>query len=247
MSDAPESTPAMTLVDHLAELRTRIVRSAWAIAATTLLCWAFSDFIVDAVTQPIRPYVPGGKLVFLHPVDMFVAHIKISFVSGLILACPIWFLQLWKFVAPGLHPHERRYSAGFILAGVVLFLTGTAFAYFLVIPGALKFLLTFGNSIGQPLISVADYMSFFTTMLLVFGASFELPLIIVILGLLGVVDQRFLREKRRYAIVILSILAAIITPPDVLSMLMLLIPLVGLYEASILILGVMTRRRSEGQ
>lgn len=241
-SDAPE--PGQTLIDHLTELRTRIVYSGYAVLVTTVICWLLADKILLEIVEPVRRFVPDGKLIFLHPVDMFMAHLKVAVVCGIIVACPFWLYQAWKFVAPGLHMHERKYAIGFIAAGTGLFLVGVSFAYFLVIPGALEFLLTFGSSIGRALITLSDYLSFFTLMILVFGASFELPLVIVILGLMGIVDQKFLREKRRYAIVILAAIAAFITPPDALSMLMLLVPLWVLYEISILIVGFLVERRS---
>ena len=148
------------------------------------------------------------------------------------------------FVAPGLYAHEKKYSAAFVTSGIALFLSGVAFAYFLVLPSAFQFLFNFGGTVDKPLITISEYMSFFATMILVFGASFELPLILVALGALGIVSSRTLREKRRYAIVALATVAAVITPPDVLSMMMLLAPLTALYEISILIVRVVERKRT---
>jgi sec-independent protein translocase protein TatC len=232
-----------TLTDHLAELRDRLIKSLWAVAATTILCWNFSDKILDTIVNPVRDYVPNGKLVFLNPMDMFLSHMKISLLAGVILACPILVYHLWRFVSPGLYDHERKYGAAFILSGTGLFFVGVCFAYFLVLPAALKFLLTFGSSSGQAMITLPEYLSFFLTMIVVFGASFELPLVIVILGLFGIVNQKFLREKRRYAVVLLAVISAVITPPDVLSMMMLLVPMWGLYELSIILVGMIGERR----
>jgi sec-independent protein translocase protein TatC len=244
MSDA--SGTNQTIMDHLTELRDRLIKSAWAIAVMSIGAWVFSEQILEAIARPIHDFIPGGKLVFLNPVDMFVAHMKVSMTVGTIASCPIWLYQVWRFVAPGLHQHERKYSLIFIGAGTGLFATGVSFAYFLVLPTGLKFLLNFGGgTVGQPMITLPEYLSFFTTMTLVFGASFELPLVLVVLGAFGLIDQQFLRTKRRYAIVILSILAALITPPDVMSMLMLLIPLIALYEISIILVGMIGRKRAE--
>lgn len=234
-----------TLVDHLAELRDRLIRSAWAIALATILCWAFSEQLFNIVRAPIAPYLDTGGLVFTGPMDKFVAHMKMAVLGGVIIACPVWIYQAWMFVAPGLYSHERKYSMMFIGAGSGLFVTGCLFVYFAVLPMAFKFLLTFGGSTDKPMITINEYVSFFMTTTLVFGAAFELPLVIVLLGAIGLVDQKFLREKRRYAVVGLAILSAIITPPDVLSMLMLLVPLWALYEISILMVGFSSKRRTE--
>jgi sec-independent protein translocase protein TatC len=245
MVDPNDSQQVQTLTDHLSELRDRLIRAAWAVALTTIVCWFFADRLLQVMAAPVTPFLPGGKLVFLNPVDMFVAHMKIALMGGIVIACPVWLYQAWMFVAPGLYARERRYTLLFILAGTGLFVFGAAFAHFLVLPTALQFLLTFGSSTGQAMITLPEYLSFFMTMILVFGAAFELPLIIVVLGALGLVQQTFLREKRRYAIVLMAFIAAVITPPDLLSMLMLLVPLCLLYEVSIVLVGIIARKRSE--
>ncbi|MDZ4083892.1 MAG: twin-arginine translocase subunit TatC [Bdellovibrionales bacterium] len=243
MRDAREDN--QTLVDHLTELRDRLVKSAWAIAITTALCFFFSEQLFNIVRHPIIAHLPEGGLVFTNPMDKFMAHMKLSMVAGVIMACPAWIYQAWMFIAPGLYAHEKKYSLTFVFAGIILFLTGVSFAYFLVLPSAFEFLFSFGGSVDKPLITISEYMSFFATMTLVFGASFELPLILVALGVLGIVSSNTLREKRRYAIVALATIAAVITPPDVLSMMMLLVPLAGLYEISILVVRVVERKRSQ--
>ncbi len=234
-----------TLTDHLSELRDRLIKSAYGILAMMVVAWNFREKVLESIVAPVQQYLPNGKLIFLSPTDMFMAHIKITAMLGIIFSCPIWLYQLWKFISPGLYAHEKKYSVAFIGSGVGLFLLGSGFCYFLVLPAALKFLLQeFGSSVGQAMLTLEEYLSFFVTMILVFGAAFEMPLIIVLLGLFGIVDQKFLREKRRYAIVILAIVAAIVTPPDLLSMLMLLVPLMVLYEISILIVGLLGRRKA---
>lgn len=234
-----------TLVDHLSELRDRLVKSAWAIAITTAVCFFFSEQIFNVVRHPIIAHLPEGGLVFTNPMDKFMAHMKLSMVAGVIAACPAWIYQAWMFIAPGLYAHEKKYSLTFVFSGIVLFLMGVSFAYFLVLPSAFEFLFSFGGSVDKPLITISEYMSFFATMTLVFGASFELPLILVALGVLGIVSSSMLREKRRYAIVGLAVVAAVITPPDVLSMMMLLVPLTALYEISILVVRVVEKKRAQ--
>ncbi len=233
-----------SLTDHLSELRDRIIKIAGAILLMTVVAWNFSDKIIDKVIAPVRSYLPNGKLIYLNPTDMFGLYIKISVVAGVILSCPFWIFQLWKFISPGLYAHEKKYSLLFIGSGVGLFLIGCSFCYFMVLPAALHFLLTFGSAEGQAMLTFTEYLSFFMTMILVFGASFEMPLVIVILGLFGIVDQPFLRAKRRYALVILAIVSAIVTPPDLASMMMLLVPLYVLYEVSILVVGITGRRKA---
>ena len=232
------------LTDHLAELRDRLITSAWALAICTCACWYFNEQIFNFVRAPIMPFLDNHGLIFTGPMDKFIAQLKVAVMAGAIISCPVWLYQVWMFVAPGLYTHERKYSAMFIAAGTILFLTGVAFVYYLVMPMAFKFLFTVGGTIDKPMISIKEYMSFFTTMTLVFGAAFELPLIITLLGVIGIVNQKFLREKRRFAIVGLAVLCAIITPPDLLSMLMLLGPMWFLYEISILIVGLVERKKA---
>ena len=152
---------------------------------------------------------------------------------GIIVSCPFWLHQLWRFIAPGLYPSERKFGLVFISVGSVLFLTGVTFVYTVVYPMAFKFLMGFGGGVDKPMITISEYLSFFVTTTLVFGAAFEMPLILTMLGVLGVIDYKFLKEKRRYAIVLLAALSAIVTPPDVISMLMMMGPMVLLYESSI--------------
>lgn len=239
-----EETPLnLTLTEHLAELRSRLIKSAYAILLGMVICYNFSERIFDIIRGPIAPYLPSGGLVFTAPADKFIAHLKLSFFGGMILTCPVWIYQLWRFVAPGLYTKERKYSLGFIFFGSLLFVLGVLFAYFGVFPMAFKFLMGYGGEVDKPMITIDQYLSFFITTTLMFGLAFELPLVIVILGLMELVSAKFLREKRRYAVMILTVLAAIITPPDLLSMLMMLAPMVLLYEIAALIVYFFEKRR----
>ncbi len=226
-----------TLVEHLAELRTRLIYSMLAVGVLALFAWNFSDFFFGIVRRPILPYLPQGGLVFTAPMDKFMAHFKISVLTGVILATPVWVYQLWMFVAPGLYKNEKKYALYFIFFGSTLFLTGVSFVYFVVYPLAFKYLLTFGGDIDTAMITINDYLSFFITTTLVFGAAFELPLVLTILGMVGIVTQAMLKALRRYALVLICIMSAFITPPDILSMILLALPLYGLYELSILLVG----------
>jgi sec-independent protein translocase protein TatC len=235
------SSAEMGLVDHLTELRDRVVKMAYIILFGFAVCWIFKEQMFNIVRSPIEPYLPTGGLVFTNPVDKFMAYVKLVFVAGLVLTAPLWLYQVWKFVAPGLLGTEKKYAVIFIFAGTVLFLTGVCFAYFLILPSAFKFLFEFGSKNETPMITIKEYFSFVTTMALVFGISFELPLVITLLGFMGIVDQKFLRTNRRYAVVALAVISAVATPPDAASMLMLLVPLCVLYEISILCVGMLRR------
>lgn len=236
---------SQSIVEHLSELRFRVVRALWGLIVGFGICYYFNEQLMDVIRMPIQPFLPnnGGGLVFLGVMDKFVAGLKVALLGGIILSCPWWLYQLWKFIAPGLYDKERKYAIGFISFGSFMFLIGVSFAYFLVYPAAFKFLLSFGGTKDTPMITLSEYLSFFVTTTLVFGAAFELPLIMVILGLLGIIDDKLLRSKRRYAIVILAVISAVLTPPDALSMFMLLVPLTVLYEMSIVLVRVFVKAR----
>lgn len=236
---------ANSLTGHLTELRTRLVRSFWAIFIGMILCYNFTDQIFNWIRMPIAPYLPSGGLIFTAPMDKFIAHLKIAFFGGMVITTPIWLYQIWKFVAPGLYDKEKKYAAGFIFSGSFLFILGNAFAYFVAFPAAFHFLMTYGGDVDKPMITIDHYLSFVVTTALMFGLSFELPLILVLLGMMGIIDQRFLREKRRYAVVVLAGVSAVITPPDLLSMVMMLLPMVLLYELGVLMVGFFERKKSE--
>lgn len=242
-ADPNDPSEGQTLIEHLGELRDRLVKSAWAVLLGTIICWIFKDQLFDILRRPILETHMLDGLVFTHPIDSFMAHVKVAILGGVIMTCPIWLYQAWQFVAPGLYAHEKRYSVIFIAAGTILFGVGVSFAYFLVLPAAFKFLLGFGGGTDKPMITIKDYFSFFTTMMLVFGFAFELPLVIVVLGAIGIVDAKFLRAKRRIMIVIMAIVSAIVTPPDAASMMMLFVPLIILYEISIILVATMSKKR----
>lgn len=233
-----------TLVEHLAELRFRLIYSFIGILIVGLICFSYSEFLFEIIRAPIAPYLPNSGLVFTAPMDKFLAHVKIACFGGIIFSCPYWFFQLWKFIAPGMYEHERKYALGFIGSAVLLFLIGVLMCYFMILPVTFEYLMNFGGSIDKPMITIDQYLSFFMTMILIFGISFELPLILIVLGMMGFVSHAFLKDKRRYAVVLLSIFAAIATPsPDALSMLLLLIPMALLYEVAVILVGLFERKR----
>ena len=236
---------SMSFIEHLRDLRNCLVRAAIAIFVGMCLCWGISDHIFDFIRKPILPYLQGGGLVFTAPMDKFMAHIQLSLVMGVIISSPFWLYQVWKFISPALYKNEKKMAAGFIFAGTIQFLAGAAFCYYVVFPGAFEFLMAFGGTEDKPMITISQYLDFFSQTILIFGLTFEIPVVISFMGLIGLVSQKFLKEKRRYAIVINSILAAIAAPPDVLSMMLLLIPLLVMYEVSVFLVGMFEKQKIE--
>lgn len=235
---------AQSLYEHLSDLRKMLINCVWILLIATAVCYGFSEKIFDFVRQPIAPFLPGGGLIYTGPMDKFVAHLKLSVLAGILISCPFWLYQIWNFVAPGLYSKERRYTLGFIVSGTVLFFLGAAFSYFFVLPMAFEFLMSFGGDVDKPMISIDQYMGFFTQMCLMFGVAFELPLVLVVLGMMGLVSQSFLRRNRRYAVMIIAVIAAILTPPDILSMTMMLVPMWLLFEVAVVVVGVFERKRT---
>lgn len=236
---------SMSLFDHLNELRVRLTRAAYGIVAGMLACWGFSEKIFNYLREPIQQYLPTGGLVFTAPMDKFMAHVKIAFIVGCLLSAPFWLYQLWSFIAPALYKRERKMAVGFVFFGTVQFIMGLAFSYYVVLPMAFKFLMNFGGTVDKPMITIDHYLGFLTHTAIVFGLCFQMPVVISFLGLIGVVSQKFLREKRRYAVLTISVVAAFAAPPDALSMILLLVPMWLLYEISILVVGLFEKNREQ--
>ncbi|HEX4924313.1 MAG TPA: twin-arginine translocase subunit TatC [Bdellovibrionales bacterium] len=236
-----------TLVEHLGELRYRLLMAIYGIVPAFALCWWQSDWIFEFVRRPIVPFLKDGGLIYTGILDKFMAYLQLSLLASVLLTCPWWLYQVWAFVAPGLYKKEKKFALSFLFFGSGLFLSGAAFVYTVVYPAAFGFLLQFGGEADRPMITIDNYLSFFVSTTLVFGVCFELPLILAILGMLGIIDQNFLRTKRRYAVVVLATVSAVITPPDLLSMLFLLVPMMILYEIGILVVGMLQPKALEDQ
>jgi sec-independent protein translocase protein TatC len=229
-----------SLIEHLTELRKRLLYIFIIIFCGFFACWGFSDYLFDVIRRPISPFLSTGDggLVFTAPMDKFLAHIKVSFLGGFIIMSPLIMYQLWAFIAPALYRQEKKAGYFFMAFGTFLFLTGVSFVYFLVFPMAFEFLMTFAGTTDKPMITISEYLSFFITTTFVFGLAFEMPLVLTILGRLGIISQQFLKDKRRYAMVLLAAMSAMVTPPDIISMVMMMIPMLGLYELSVLLVGM---------
>jgi len=220
--------PGMSLMEHLEELRKRIVHSAVYLAAGFFVCWFFHDRIVDFLQAPLIKI--GKSLVFTHPMDALNLDLQVALLGGAILASPFILFQVWLFIAPGLYQKERRFVVPFMAATVGLFLTGASFGYFYVLPAAIKILIVgFGHNF-TPMVTIEDYSSFFLSVILGLGISFEMPVLIFFLAMFGIVTPRFLWKNIRYAILAVFLVAAIITPsPDPWTMCIYAIPMLALY------------------
>ncbi|HEY3705660.1 MAG TPA: twin-arginine translocase subunit TatC [Terracidiphilus sp.] len=224
--------PGMSLMEHLDELRRRVIQSAVFLVLGMILAWVFRDRLLTFLQEPLLKI--GKTLVFTHPMDALNLNLQVSLLAGAIVASPFILYQVWLFIAPGLYHNERRFVIPFMLATVGLFLTGAAFGYFFVLPGAIKILvLGFGHNFTS-MITIEDYSSFFLSIILGLGVSFELPILIFFLAMFGIVSPRFLWKNIRYAILAVFIVAAVICPsPDPWTMCVYAIPMLSLYVLGI--------------
>jgi sec-independent protein translocase protein TatC len=239
---AETDTGTMSFMEHLAELRTRIVWSLVPAGIGLLVAFYFSDRILKFIARPLAK--TGSQLVFLSPTEAFWTSMKISMVAGLFLAMPVILWNVWAFVAPGLHKHERRYAGPFVVIGSLLFLAGGVFALLVVVPLAIQFLVGFGQAQGiKDMISVSSHVDFVIKFTLAFGLVFEMPVALTLLSMIGVVTPQFLARNRKYAILINFVIAAILTPtPDALNQSLMAGPLIILYEVGILSARIFGRR-----
>ncbi|MFH0809789.1 MAG: twin-arginine translocase subunit TatC [Pseudomonadota bacterium] len=231
----PTDLPKIPITVHLVELRQRLVRSLLAVAIGFGICYGYSETLLRVFTAPLVRALPPGqqKLVVTGLAETFMVHLKVSLVAGLVVALPYVFYQIWLFIAPGLYRNEQKAALPVVAAACVLFAVGASFAYFVVLPIGIRFLLGYSSGSLTLLPLLREYLAFAGRFLLAFGIVFEMPLISFVLSRLGIVNHRMLSQSRRYAIVVIFIIAAIFTPPDVMSQMMMAIPLLVLYEISI--------------
>src|SRR6266516_1805117 len=236
----------MPFLDHVEELRWRILYSLLAIVVGTLAGWLIVEHvdIIGLLIRPIAPLIPGGKLRVTGPTEPFFITLKFAFVLGLVLASPVVGYHVWAFLVPALYPRERRLIVPALTMGALLFLAGAAAAYFWVLPRALAVLLSFQQGVFDPLITADKYFAFAAQLIIAFGVVTELPLVIVILAALGLVTPQFLARNRRYAIVISAVAASLLAPPDAVSMVLMMVPLWLLYEVGIWCAWVVEKRRA---
>ncbi|HVE00206.1 MAG TPA: twin-arginine translocase subunit TatC [Sphingomicrobium sp.] len=229
------------LLEHLIELRRRLLWCLATLVLTFFICFAFAKDIFAVLVQPLLK-AGQGKLIYTDIFEAFFVQVKVALFAALMLSFPVLATQLWRFVAPGLYAKEKNAFLPFLLATPIFFAAGAAFAYFVAMPWALHFLLSFQGNVGgvtqEALPGVGNYLTFVTRFLFGFGAAFLLPILLMILERAGLVTREQLARSRRYAVVAAAAVAAVLTPPDVVSMLMLLVPLYGLYEFAILAIRI---------
>ncbi|MBZ0168571.1 preprotein translocase subunit TatA [Candidatus Methylomirabilis lanthanidiphila] len=253
------SDEKMSFVSHLEELRKRIIVCLAAIGVGFVITFNYSETILHLLKRPLTtdlifartyPFLrsvprtgPPIDLIFLAPAEAFWMHMKIALVTGLLLTLPIVLYQIWRFIAPGLLSHEKRYALPFVVLSTIFFVCGVAFCFYFVLPFSLNFLLTYKTENLKPMISIGNYIDFTTKFLLAFGLVFELPLAIGIAAKMGLVTPQYLSRNRKYAILIAFTVAAILTPtPDVFNQTLMALPMYLLYEIGILAARMLVRR-----
>ncbi len=236
MHDEPGRGGEMTLVEHLAELRRRIIRVLAAVAAATAACYA----VIDKIMQYL--VAPAGKLYYLTPAEAFFTYFKVALVTGLLVALPVICYQVWAFFAPALTGKEKRIGLVLVPGAVILFYAGTAFAYLLALPAAVRFFLGFASDSLAPMLSLGGYVSFVLSFCLPFGFVFQLPVVMLVLALFGILKPAFLAGKRKYVVVLAFVAGAVISPtPDIFGQTLLALPIIVLYELSLLLLRLLVR------
>jgi sec-independent protein translocase protein TatC len=236
----------MPFFDHLEELRWRVLWSLLALVIASVIGFVLVDQlrVMELLIRPIEPFLDGERLKYLSPMDPFFVTIKLAIVTGFVLSSPILIYHVWAFLAPALLPSEKRVIVPSLFMGLVLFIAGVAMAYEFVLPVTLRFTMGFQTGFLEQNIVVGPYVAMVTRLLLAFGLVFELPVVILILSALGLVTPEFLASKRRHAIAAITIVAAVITPGDVVTVTaMMMVPLIFLYEFSILLSRLVTRNR----
>jgi len=229
--------PKMSLTEHLIELRKRLTNSLIALGIGFFICYYFKDWLFSFLTKPLTDVLPKSSyLIYTGLTQAFFTYVKIAIFASLILTSPFIIYQVWKFISPALLPEEKKYVVPFVFFSTLLFLSGVLFGYFVVLPTAFEFFVSFNNQYLKAMISFSDYLSFLVTFLLGFGLSFQLPILIFFLAKLGIVTDKQLSKNRKYAILLIFIAAAVLTPsPDALSQVLMAIPLMFLYEVSIFV------------
>lgn len=250
------------LTEHLTELRNRIVVALITIGIAFGLCFNYSENIFNILISPMRntvsfslqsPFIsfaPAERsdmtLVFLAPAEALWMHLKIALISAIVVSSPVIFFEIWRFIAPGLLPKEKRYAVPFVFTTSFLFLIGALFCFVLVLPFAMNFLLTYKTENLKPMLSAEKYIDFCLKFILAFGAIFELPVVVVFLTRMGIVTTDFLAKNRKYAILIAFIIAAVLTPtPDAFNQTLMAVPILILYEAGIWASRIINRKKEQ--
>jgi len=236
----------LPFTSHLEELRKRLIICAIAVGIGFVVSYVFSKRLFEILMKPLLAAMPlEEKLIYTGLPEAFFTYLKVAFLAGLLMAVPVILYQLWMFIAPGLYDREKRLTLPVVFLSSLFFLGGALFGYFVVFPFGFKFFMGFASDYVRPLPSMKEYLSFSAKLLLAFGVVFELPLFVTFLAKLGIVDVQFLKAKRKYAILLFFVFAAILTPPDVITQVMMAGPLIILYEVSILGAKVFGKKKAK--
>lgn len=227
----------MPFTSHLEELRTRLIRVLAAVGIGFVACYSFKDWLFKIITQPLADVLPAKSfMIYTGMPEAFFIYMQIAFFASLLLTGPYCLYQVWKFISPGLLPGEKKYVLPFVLVSSTLFISGVLFGYFLVLPPAFKFFVSFSSDFLKPMFSLKEYLSLSLKFLLGFGVSFQLPVFLFFMTKIGIVNARMLSKQRRYAILLIFVLAAVLTPsPDAITQTLMALPLMVLYEVGIVV------------
>lgn len=252
MTDAEIEATKAPLMDHLIELRSRLIKALIAFLVMFFICFYFSGAIYNVLVIPFEHVAgPDARLIYTAPQEFFFTKIRVAIFSAAFLACPIIFSQIYAFVAPGLYRNERKAFAPYLFATPIFFALGALIVYFIVMPNLLSFFIGMqqakepGKAQIELLPRVSEYLSLIMTLIFAFGVTFQLPVVLTLLGNIGIIDSDFLKRQRRYAVVLVFVIAAVLTPPDIFSMLALAVPGLLLYELSIISVRMIEKRRAE--
>ena len=245
MDEATEEK--LPLTAHLEELKKRLIRSLIGIGIGFGACYYYKDWLFRIITKPLMDVMPKNSfMIYTSLPEAFFTYMKIAFFASIFLTAPFTLYQIWKFISPGLYPREKKYVIPFVLTSTLLFVGGVVFGYYLALPPAFGFFVEFSSDTLRPMFTMKEYLSFSLKLLLAFGVSFELPVFIFFMAKLGIVNSRMMSRQRRYAILIIFILAAILTPsPDAFTQVIMAVPLMILYEFSIYVAKFAERKKKE--
>ena len=241
---ARQSPDKMSFLEHLDELRVRLVHSLIALCVGFAVCWGFREQIFHVLTQPLRKAFPDIKFIYTSPSEALLLYMKMAFFVGIFVAAPYILYQVWAFISPGLYPHEKAWAIPFIAMGTIFFVGGAAFGHFFLFPITFSFLGQFGGKDMQFLPKIDEYYSFYSWFLLGLGLVFQVPVIIFVLARIGLVTPRFLLRQWRWVAVLSFVIAAFITPtPDMVTQSLLALPMIGLYLFGVVVAWVFGRAR----
>ena len=224
------------LQPHIAELRTRLMIAGGTLIVAFFACFAIYDPILSWMMVPVEAVLPeGSQMVAIEVQETFFTALKVAFFSGFLVSLPVIFWQMWLFISPGLYANEKKFVFPFVFFSTLMFLIGASFAYYIVVPFGFDFLINFGSTVVTVMPSIGKYVGFFTKLLFGFGIAFELPVITFFLAVVGLVNDRMLKDFFKYAVIMIFVLSALLTPPDVLTQFLMAGPLILLYGVSIMI------------